>query len=129
MFVPTIDWGTTLKLAAPDTLKHEPPKPFIGSANGFGEQDPERFGHITAVDADSGNVVWKYDTDTPVVAALTPTAGGVLLTGATHRNSNFLAFDAATGELLLKRNLGDPIGGGIMTYMIGGTQYVAVAAE
>lgn len=74
-------------------------------------------------------MVWKYDTDTPVVAALTPTAGGVLLTGDTHRNSNFLAFDAATGELLLKRNLGDPIGGGIMTYMIGGTQYVAVAAE
>lgn len=29
--------------------------------------------------------------------------------------------------MLLEKNLGDPIGGGIVTYMLGGTQYVAVA--
>ena len=29
--------------------------------------------------------------------------------------------------MLLNKNLGDPIGGGIMTYMLGGTQYVALA--
>jgi len=27
----------------------------------------------------------------------------------------------------VKKSLGDPIGGGIVTYMLGGTQYVAVA--
>jgi len=127
LFVPAIDWGTTLKLAAPESLEHDPPKPFIGSANGFGEQDADRHGHVTAVDADSGKVLWKYDTDTPMVAALTPTAGGLLLTGDTHRTGDFLAFDAASGELLLKKSLGDPIGGGIVTYMLGGTQYVAIA--
>jgi alcohol dehydrogenase (cytochrome c) len=127
LFVPTIDWATTLKLGALETLKHDPPKPFIGSANGFGEQDPkdQRFGHITAVDADSGKVLWKYDTDTPMVASVTPTAGGVLLTADTH--GNFLAFDAASGQVLLKKDLQDPIGGGVITYMLGGTQYVAVA--
>jgi len=98
LFVPAIDWGTTLKLAAPDSLKHDPPKPFIGSANGFGEQDADRHGHVTAVDADSGKVLWKYDTDTPMVAALTPTAGDLLLTGDTDRAGDFLAFDAASGE-------------------------------
>src|SRR5437764_14164827 len=97
----------------------------LGSANGFGEQDAQRFGHVTAVDADSGNVLWKYDADTPMVASVTPTAGGVLLTGDTK--GNFLAFNAATGQVLLKKNLGDPIGGGIVTYMLGGSQYVAVA--
>ena len=78
-------------------------------------QDPkeQRFGHITAVDADSGQVLWKYDTDTPMVASVTPTAGGVLLTGDTK--GNFLAFDAASGRVLLKKELGDPIGGGIST--------------
>jgi alcohol dehydrogenase (cytochrome c) len=126
LFVPTIDWATTLKLGGPENLKHDPPNPFIGSANGFGDQDPndQRFGHITAVDADSGKVLWRYDTDTSMVASVTPTAGGVLLTADTH--GNFLAFDAASGKVLLKKELGDPIGGGVITYMLGGTQYVAV---
>ena len=31
MFVPTIDWATTIKLGGPETLKKEPGKPFIGS--------------------------------------------------------------------------------------------------
>jgi alcohol dehydrogenase (cytochrome c) len=127
LFVPAIDWATTIKLGGPETLKKEPGKPFVGSANSFGDQDPkdQRFGHVTAVNADSGKVVWKYDTDTPMVAALTPTAGGLLLTGDTK--GNFLALDAATGKVLFKKDLGDPIGGGIITYMLGGKQYVAVA--
>jgi alcohol dehydrogenase (cytochrome c) len=127
LFVPSIDWATTIKLGGPESLQYDPPKPFIGSANGFGEQDPpdQRFGHITAVDADSGKIVWKYDTDTSMVAAVTPTAGGLLLTADTK--GNFLAFDAANGRVLLKKDLGDPIGGGIVTYTLGGIQYVAVA--
>jgi len=70
-------------------------------------------------------VIWKYDTDTPMVAAVTPTAGGVLFTADTK--GNFLALDAASGTVLLKSALGDPIGGGVVTYMLGGKQYVAVA--
>ena len=60
-----------------------------------------------------------------MVAAVTPTAGGLLFTADT--NGNFLAFDAANGHVLLKKDLADPIGGGIITYMLSGTQYVAVA--
>jgi alcohol dehydrogenase (cytochrome c) len=127
LFVPTIDWATTIKLGDPPDLKKEPGKPFIGSANAFGDQDPndQKFGHVTAVDADTGEVRWKYDTDTPMVAAVTPTAGGLLLTG--DCKGNFLAFDAASGKVLLKKDMTDPIGGGIVTYMLGGKQYVAVA--
>jgi outer membrane protein assembly factor BamB len=127
LFVPTIDWATTIKLADPSTLKKEPGKPFIGSANAFGDQDPndQKFGHLTAIDADSGDVRWKYDTNTPMVAAATPTAGGVLFTGDTK--GQFLVFDAASGKVLLTKNMTDAIGGGIVTYMLGGKQYVAIA--
>lgn len=126
LFVPAVDWASTIKLGGPETLEPTT-KPFVGSSNGFGDGDPpdQKFGHITAVDADSGKVLWKYDTDTPMVASLTPTAGGVLLTGDTK--GNFLAFDAATGKVLLRKDMGDPIGGGIITYMLDGKQYVAVA--
>ena len=69
---------------------------------------------MTAVEADSGKVLWKYDADTSMVASVTPTAGGLVLTGDTK--GNFIAFDAKDGKVLLKKNLGDPIGGGIVTY-------------
>ena len=77
------------------------------------------------MDADTGKVLWKYDAKTAMVAAVTPTAGGVLFSADTK--GNFLAFDAANGHTLLEKKMGDAIGGGIITYMLGGTQYVAVA--
>jgi len=127
IYVPAIDWATTIKLGGPEHLKLEPGMPFLGSANGFGTQDPidQRRGHITAVDADSGKVLWKYDADTSMVASVTPTAGGIVLTGDTK--GNLLVFDGKDGRVLLKKNLGDPIGGGIVPYDIGGKAYVAVA--
>jgi len=127
IYVPAIDWATTIKLGGPEHLNLEPGKPFLGSANGFGTQDPidQRRGHVTAVDADSGKILWKYDADTSMVASVTPTAGGIVLTGDTK--GNFLVFDGKDGRVLLKKNLGDPIGGGIIPYEIGGKAYVAVA--
>jgi alcohol dehydrogenase (cytochrome c) len=127
LYVPTIDWATTIKMAGPEALTLKPGTPFLGSSNMFGEQDPlaQRRGHVTAIDADSGKVLWKYDADTSMVASVTPTAGGVVLTGDTK--GNFLAFDAKNGSVLLKKAMGDPIGGGIVTYEIDGVAYVAVA--
>ena len=77
----------------------------MGSSNAFGDRDPisQRLGHVTAVDADSGKILWKYNADTSV----TTTAGGLALTGDTK--GNFIAFDARDGKVLLKKNLGDPI--------------------
>jgi hypothetical protein len=60
-----------------------------------------------------------------MVASVTPTAGGRALTGDTK--GNFLAFDAKDGKVLLKKQLGDPVGGGIITYELDGMAYVAVA--
>lgn len=37
LYVNSIDWCTTIKLGGPETLKHEPGKPFLGSENGFGD--------------------------------------------------------------------------------------------
>jgi PQQ enzyme-like repeat protein len=80
--------GDNNQLARPGSLEHDLPKPFIGSVNGSGAQDPkdQQFGHITAVDADNGKALWKYDADTSMVASVTPTAGGLLLTGDTKGN-------------------------------------------
>jgi alcohol dehydrogenase (cytochrome c) len=127
LFVNSIDWCTTIKLGGPESLKHEPGKPFLGSANEFGDSPiDQRSGWLHAVDADSGKVLWKYHSSLPMVASVTPTAGGVVFTG--DLNGDLLAFDAGSGKLLYQTKAGGPIGGGIVTYLVNGIQYVAVAA-
>lgn len=125
LFVPARDAGATLKLGGPETLQHTVGTPFLGSANAYGDDDELMIGWLTAVDADSGAVRWKYQAKRPLVAAVTPTAGGVVLTG--DLDGNLLAFNAANGELVSQKSLGDPIGGGVITYMLDGKQFVAVA--
>lgn len=127
LFVNSIDWCTTIKLGGPETLKHEPGKPFLGSANGFGDSPvDQRSGWLYAIDADSGKVLWRYHSPMPMVASVTPTQGGVVFTG--DLQGNLLAFDATSGKLLHQVHAGGPIGGGIVTYLVDGKQYVAVAA-
>jgi alcohol dehydrogenase (cytochrome c) len=112
-----------IKLGGPDTLVHKFGAPFLGSSNGFGDSPmSERSGWLHAVDAETGKVLWKYRSSQPLVAGITPTAGGVVFTG------NLLAFDAANGKVLFEAKSGGPIGGGIVTYLVQGRQYVAVAA-
>jgi outer membrane protein assembly factor BamB len=62
----------------------------------------------------------------PLVAGVTATAGGVLFTGDV--GNNFLAFDARTGKTLYSFNTGGSVAGGIISYDIGGKQYVAAAS-
>ena len=127
VYVNSIDWCTVIKLGGPESLEHTAGKPFLGSSNAFGDSDPNnRTGWLTGVDADTGKVLWKYHSTQPMVAAITPTAGGLVLTG--DLNGNLLAFDDVSGKVLLQHNAGGPIGGGIVTYTINGKQFIAVAA-
>jgi mono/diheme cytochrome c family protein len=83
-------------------------------------------GWITALDPATGAVRWKYHADKPVVAGVTPTAGG--LTFAGDLGGNLLVFDSANGRLLRKLDAGGAMAGGLVTYSLAGRQYVAFAA-
>lgn len=83
-------------------------------------------GWLRALDAATGWQLWAYHAATPMLAGVTPTAGGVVFTGGT--NGKFLAFDARSGRVLYSFNTGGSIGGGISTYAVDGRQYVMVAS-
>jgi len=83
-------------------------------------------GWLTAVDAKTGAVRWRYKSDSAMLGGTTPTAGGVILTG--DNAGNFLAFDSDTGKILKQVPTGGAIGGGVVTYQRGRKQYVAVAS-
>jgi alcohol dehydrogenase (cytochrome c) len=56
---------------------------------------------------------------------ITPTAGGVVFFG--DLGGNFYALDVANGQKLWGRKIGGAVAGGVITYMAGGAQKVAVA--
>jgi len=128
IFVGAVDLCVTLK-SVPGT-KYVP----RGLNMGGGAAGPQRFGEavptgdlpsgwVTAVNADTGSVRWKYHADTPVIGGVTPTAGGVVMTG--DNAGNFLVFDSDNGKVLLKQPTGGALAGGVVTYARAGRQYVA----
>jgi alcohol dehydrogenase (cytochrome c) len=109
-------------------VKLAPSKYEPGTVNFGGTVEPDgaATGWITALDRETGAVRWKYHAEMPVVAGVTPTAGGVTLAG--DLGGNFLVFDSRTGELLHKARAGGAMAGGLVTYEVAGRQYVAFAA-
>ncbi|MCC6202472.1 MAG: PQQ-binding-like beta-propeller repeat protein [Gammaproteobacteria bacterium] len=83
-------------------------------------------GWVTALDSETGAIRWQYHAEKPVIAGVTPTAGGVTFTG--DLAGNFLVFDSANGRVLHQVDVGGAMAGGVVTYDIAGKQYVALAA-
>jgi len=122
LITPMDDWCATLKLGA---TRYLPGKFFFG---GSYEQDPNATarGTLTATDPDTGKIVWQYKAQSPMLAGVTPTAGGVTFTG--DMGSNFLVFNSVDGKLLFKDKTQGSIAGGVVTYEVNGKQYVAATS-
>ena len=128
LFVGAVDWCSTVTALPADSLNGRAGSAYPGAANGFGDKDPfdKSQGWISAIDADSGVVRWKYRSPMPVLAGVTPTAGGLVLTG--ELTGDVVALDAKTGAVLWRQPTRNAIGGGVITYRAGGKQLIAVAA-
>jgi len=101
------------------------------------------WGTLSAIDLNTGKYVWRRplgeypelvaqglrDTGTENYGGPIVTAGGVLFVAATIYDSKIRAFDARTGKLLWEGSL--PYAGNATpaTYMVGGRQYVVIAAS
>jgi alcohol dehydrogenase (cytochrome c) len=131
IYANAIDWCTSVKLKKVSEMKGGHGQPWSGMDHpqmAFGIQDPvEKWkGWVTALDGETGVVRWKVQTPKPMVAGITATAGGLVLTG--DLDGDVIAYDAASGKVLWKDATGKAIGGGVITYTAGGTQHVAAAA-
>jgi PQQ-dependent dehydrogenase (methanol/ethanol family) len=126
VYVNAIDWCTTAMLGPPPVFAKG--EPFTGLKNGRTLFDPveKASGWTNAVDAANGKMVWRYHSPTPMLAAVTPTAGGVLFTA--DLNGDFLVLDAGSGKVLYRFNTGAAMAGGVVTYELKGRQYVGAAS-
>ena len=123
LYAAAVDWCATF--SAFEQVRYIPGKLYMGGRTDLDPPDKSQ-GWLTAIDAASGAVKWKYRSPRPMVAAVTTTAGDVVMTG--ELTGDFTIFDAKTGSVLYRFNTGGPIGGGGATYSAGGKQYVAVAS-
>ncbi len=98
-----------------------------GAVNFGGSVEPvgPTTGWITSIDSVTGKLHWKYHTDKPVVAGITPTAGGVTFAG--DLAGTLYVFDSSSGAVVQKVQTGGALAGGLVTYEAGGRQYVAFA--
>lgn len=122
IFAGSVDWCGLFK-SDPNT-KYEFGEAFNGGVYVADATPP--IGWVTALDATSGSIKWRYRSPAPIVAGITPTAGGVLFTG--DLNGDFLVLDSESGAPLLKHPTGGAIAGGVITYSVGGKQYVATTS-
>jgi PQQ-dependent dehydrogenase (methanol/ethanol family) len=86
----------------------------------------EQFGNVTAVNMDTGKVVWKARTDQPMIGGVLATAGNLVFAG--EGNGWFKAYDAKTGKVLWQYQCGAGVNAPPTSYTINGKQYIAVAA-
>ncbi len=86
-------------------------------------------GRVTAFDADTGAVRWRFQTARPVNAAVTPTAfGGLVFTADLGGQLLCVRRKNWSGPLAMHEDGTNPTGGGIVTYLANGGQRVAVAS-
>jgi PQQ-dependent dehydrogenase (methanol/ethanol family) len=86
----------------------------------------KQWGRLAAVNIDTGKMVWKADTEQPLMGGALTTAGGLVFTG--EGNGQFNAYDARTGRKLWTFQCGAGVNAPPVSYMVGGKQYIAVAA-
>jgi len=121
----TVDWCVTVTLDAAELAK-TPGQNWTGTelVAQFGKRDLNWAGWVTATDADTGQVKWRFRAGAPVLSGITPTKGGLVFAGDMDKHA--YAFDAGTGKVLWRAELPGAPGGGMITYLAGGKQYVAV---
>jgi len=83
-------------------------------------------GAVIAIDPRTGQQRWRFAMTDVTSSGILTTGSNLLFTGS--REGYFQALNAETGDLLWKQTLGGMIANGPMTYMVEGTQFVAVAA-
>jgi alcohol dehydrogenase (cytochrome c) len=106
------------------TAPYEKGKLWLGSAF-KAVPGEEQYGTFTAIDLNTGKIAWNVETEQPMIGGSLATDGNLVFTG--EGNGQFRAFDARTGKSLWSFQAGAGCNAPPVTYMLGGTQYVAVA--
>ena len=88
--------------------------------------DKKQSGNVSAVNLDTGKIIWQHKTEQPMIGGMLVTSGGLLFSGKS--NGYFFALDAKTGEKLWQFQAGAGVNAAPMAYRMDGVLYIAVAS-
>lgn len=120
LIAPAVDWCGSYRKA--EALRYAPGQLYLGGSFSF---DEDSGGWLSAIDAVTGSVRWKYRASRPLLANVVSTASGLVFTA--DLDGHFLALDAHDGAVLHRLDIGAPAAAGVISYAVEGKQYVAVA--
>jgi alcohol dehydrogenase (cytochrome c) len=126
IYVGAADWCSTVQLSPSSAPVPATGAGWFGAATQGMDPAANAKGWLTAFDADNGAVRWKFAASRPILAGVTPTAGGLVF--AADLGGTLYAFDADKGTVLWKVVTDQSMGGGIVSYSAGGRQLIGVAA-
>jgi glucose dehydrogenase len=86
----------------------------------------ERYGLLSAIDLDTGKLVWQHKTSNPLIGGVLSTASGLVFSG--EGSGELFALDAATGEKLWSGKAEAGVNAPPISYVMDGKQYIAVAS-
>jgi alcohol dehydrogenase (cytochrome c) len=87
-------------------------------------ESPDGIGEFLAMNARTGQILWRHRTRTPPNTAALTTGGGLAIVGDWDRY--LYAHDATTGKVLFQTRLSTSVQGFPITYAVNGRQYLAV---
>jgi len=125
IYVGAADWCSTVQLVPVTAPVPAKGAGWFGAATQTMDPPSNAKGWLTAFDAEGGKVKWKFAAPHPILAGVTPTAGGIVF--AADLGGTLFAFDADNGNTLWKLETGQSMGGGIVSYLAGGKQRIGVA--
>jgi len=111
LVAPTVDWCGVFKKA--DELRYVPGQLYMGGSYTYDPVEVSR-GWLTAVNASTGAIVWKYQSKRPMLASVTTTSANLVFTG--ELSGDFVVLDANQGDVLYRFNTGGPVTAGVITY-------------
>ena len=123
LYIPTNE--ICMMLGYAKELTYTPGKIYAGGLHTHHVKS-DKSGVLRAFDVNTNKIVWEWWNTSPLVSFALATGGDLVFVGTPE--GKVVALDARNGSELWSFNVGTPVSGGIMTYSVGGKQYIAVAA-
>jgi PQQ-dependent dehydrogenase (methanol/ethanol family) len=97
-----------------------------GAVNSFGTNPLgwHDYGSVSAIDLNTGQIAWKFQTSEPERGGTTVTASGIAFNGG--GDGYLRAFDTSTGAVLWEYQTGAPIASAPTIYTVDGKEYIAL---
>ena len=122
-YVPANEWGMDIWN---EPISYKKGGAFLGSGFTIKPLNEDYIGAMRAIDPKSGKIVWEIKNPAPLWGGVMSTAGGLVFYGTPE---GFLkAVDANSGKELWKFQTGSGVVAPPVTWIDGGTQYVAVVS-